>query len=149
MDEILDEVGSPEELKKFEAIYNQQLEEQNVTTDATFNYAWSLVRSRYAADIRKGICLLETIFNEDREQTRRDCVYYLAIGYAKLKEYSKALQYTKAFLNLEPANLQVQSLDSTIRKRMEKEGLIGMALAGGAVLALGGLVTLGLALTKK
>lgn len=61
------------------------MEAGTVTTETTFNYAWCLVRSRYAADIRKGICLLETIFNEDRDQSRRDCVYYLAIGYAKLK----------------------------------------------------------------
>lgn len=32
---------------------------------------------------------------------------------------------------------------------MEKEGLIGMAVAGGAVLALGGLVGLGIALASK
>lgn len=32
---------------------------------------------------------------------------------------------------------------------MEKEGLKGMAIAGGAVLAIGGLVGLGIALAKK
>lgn len=71
--------------QKFEAIYNEQVEASNVTTDATFNYAWCLVRSRYAADIRKGICLLETLFRDGNEQGRRDYVYYLAIGNAKLK----------------------------------------------------------------
>uniref|UniRef100_A0A023FA52 Mitochondrial fission 1 protein n=2 Tax=Triatoma infestans TaxID=30076 RepID=A0A023FA52_TRIIF len=149
MDEILDETVSSDDLKKFEAIYNQQVEASNVTTDATFNYAWCLVRSRYAADIRKGICLLETLFRDGNEQGRRDYVYYLAIGNAKLKEYSKALHYVRTFLTLEPGNQQVQHLETVIRKRMEKDGLLGIALAGGVVLAIGGLVGLGMALAKK
>ncbi|XP_073988470.1 mitochondrial fission 1 protein [Rhodnius prolixus] len=149
MDEILDETVSSEDLKKFEAIYNEQVEASNVTTDATFNYAWCLVRSRYAADIRKGICLLETLFRDGNEQGRRDYVYYLAIGNAKLKEYSKALHYVRTFLTLEPGNQQVQHLETVIRKRMEKDGLLGIALAGGVVLAIGGLVGLGMAIAKK
>uniref|UniRef100_A0A0V0G3W9 Mitochondrial fission 1 protein n=2 Tax=Triatominae TaxID=70999 RepID=A0A0V0G3W9_TRIDM len=149
MDEILDETVSSDDLKKFEAIYNQQVEASNVTTDATFNYAWCLVRSRYAADIRKGICLLETLFRDGNEQGRRDYVYYLAIGNAKLKEYSKALHYVRTFLTLEPGNQQVQHLETVIRKRMEKDGLLGIALAGGVVLAIGGLVGLGMAIAKK
>lgn len=36
-----------------------------------------------------------------------------------------------------------------ISKRMEKEGLIGIAVAGGAVLLAGGLLGLGFALAKK
>ncbi|KAK9510779.1 hypothetical protein O3M35_005491 [Rhynocoris fuscipes] len=149
MDDLLDETVSSEDLKKFEAIYNQQVEAGNVTTEATFNYAWCLVRSRYAADIRKGICLLETLFRDGNEQGRRDYVYYLAIGNAKLKEYSKALHYVRTFLTLEPGNQQVQHLETVIRKRMEKDGLLGIALAGGAVLAIGGLVGLAMAITKK
>lgn len=41
------------------------------------------------------------------------------------------------------------NLQRQINKRMEKEGLIGMAVAGGAVLALGGLVGLGIALASS
>uniref|UniRef100_R4G3Z5 Mitochondrial fission 1 protein n=1 Tax=Rhodnius prolixus TaxID=13249 RepID=R4G3Z5_RHOPR len=149
MDEILDETVSSEDLKKFEAIYNEQVEASNVTTDATFNYAWCLVRSRYAADIRKGICLLETLFRDGNEQGRRDYVYYLAIGNAKLKEYSKALHYVRTFLTLEPGNQQVQHLETVIRKKNGKDGLLGIALAGGVVLAIGGLVGLGMAIAKK
>lgn len=36
-----------------------------------------------------------------------------------------------------------------IRKKMEREGMVGMAVAGGAALVIGGLVGLGFALAKK
>ncbi|KAL1124757.1 hypothetical protein AAG570_001378 [Ranatra chinensis] len=120
MEEIFDEVVTSEDLKKFEVIYNKQLEANEVTTEAQFNYAWCLVRSRYAADIRKGICLIEALFPDATPEARRDYVFYLALGHAKLKEYSKALQYVRAFLNHEPGNMQVQNLEAIIKKRMEK-----------------------------
>lgn len=36
-----------------------------------------------------------------------------------------------------------------IRKKMEREGMIGMAVAGGAALVIGGIVGIGMALAKK
>jgi len=149
MEEVLDEVVSNDDLKKFEREYHELLYKGKVTTEAQFNYAWCLVRSKYPADIRRGILLLEDLFKENTAgEAKRDYLYYLAIGNARIKEYSKALNYVRLFLNLEPANAQVQALEATIKKRMEKEGLVGMALAGTAMLAMGGLVALGLALSK-
>merc|ERR1712110_282138 len=43
-------------------------------------------------------------------------------------------------LQVEPGNRQAQDLENIIKTKMEKEGLIGMAVVGGATLALGGLV---------
>ncbi|XP_054283236.1 mitochondrial fission 1 protein [Macrosteles quadrilineatus] len=150
MEEVLDEVVSNEDLKKFEREYHEQLYKGKVTTEAQFNYAWCLVRSKYPADVRKGILLLEDLSKDAQAgDAKRDYLYYLAIGNARIKEYSKALNYVRMFLNLEPGNAQVQNLETIIKKRMEKEGLIGMALAGTAVVAMGGLVALGLALTKS
>ena len=46
---------------------------------------------------------------------------------------------------MEPGNRQAQDLESIIKSKMEKEGLIGMAVVGGAlVFGLGGLVVLGI-----
>ena len=53
------------------------------------------------------------------------------------------------FLQVEPGNRQAQDLEVVIKKKMEKEGLIGMAVVGGAALAFGGLVGLGIALAKS
>ena len=50
---------------------------------------------------------------------------------------------------VEPGNRQAQDLEVVIKKKMEKEGLIGMAVVGGAALAFGGLVGLGIALAKS
>nr|QBH73494.1 hypothetical protein [Nicoletia phytophila] len=149
MEDVLDEVVSSEDLKKFEHAYNKQIQDGHVTPKAQFEYAWCLVRSRYPADIKKGIVILEELFQSQEAEAKRDYLYYLAIGNARIKEYSTALSFVRAFLQIEPGNQQVQNLEALIKKRMEKEGLIGAAIAGGAVLAIGGLIGLGIALAKK
>ncbi|XP_050307022.1 mitochondrial fission 1 protein [Anthonomus grandis grandis] len=146
--DILAETVLPEDLKKFEKIYHEQLCKSDVSPKAQFEYAWCLVRSKYPADIQKGIVLLEELY-KTHEEGQRDYLYYLAIGNARLKEYTKALEYVRSFLSIEPGNQQVVSLEQNIKKKMEKEGLLGMALAGGAVLAVGAMVGIGLAIRKK
>ena len=42
-----------------------------------------------------------------------------------------------------------QELEAIVTKRLEKDGMIGMAVAGGAVVAMGGLVGLGLAMAGR
>lgn len=91
---------------------------------------------------------MQELYNT-HEEGQRDYLYYLAIGNARIKEYSKALSYVRSFLTIEPKNMQVISLESIIKKKMDKEGLVGMAVAGGAVLAVGALVGLGMAIASK
>ena len=135
-----------------------------MSSTSQFEYSWCLVRSRYPADIRKGIILLEDLFqvsvvrnyclylnliqNRD-ESNKRDYLYYLAIGNTKLKEYATALKYIRALLQVEPGNRQAQELEVIVTKKLEKDGMIGMAVAGGTAVALGGLVGLGLALAGR
>ncbi|XP_011306233.1 mitochondrial fission 1 protein [Fopius arisanus] len=149
MEDVLDEVVSSEDLKKFERIYNEQLRTSSVTQKVQFEYAWCLVRSKYPADIRKGNVLLEDLFNNHGDSEKRDCLYYLAIGNARIKEYTKALHYVRAFLQVEPGNQQVQHLETLIKKKMEKEGLVGMAVAGGVIVGLAGILGLGIAMAKS
>ena len=66
-------------------------------------------------------------FQNRDESGKRDYLYYLAIGNARLKEYQTALKYIRGLLQVEPGNRQAQDLESVIKKKMEKEGLIGMA----------------------
>lgn len=80
-------------LQKFEKIYNEQLTTSQVTQKAQFEYAWCLVRSRYPADVRKGIVLLEDLFNNHKDCEKRDCLYYLAIGNARIKVFILFLIY--------------------------------------------------------
>ena len=152
MEYLLDEVVAPSELKKFEQAYNEEIRAKGHTSPACqFEYAWALVRSKYPADIRKGNLLLEDLVkNQDEANSgKRDYLYYLAIGNARLKEYNTALKYIRGLLQVQPGNRQAQDLEAVIKKRMEKEGLIGMAVVGGATLVFGALVGVGLALAKR
>lgn len=45
--------------------------------------------------------LLQELYKSN-EEGQRDYLYYLAIGNARIKEYSKALNYLKMFLAIEP-----------------------------------------------
>lgn len=148
MEDVLDEVVSSEDLKKFERVYHEQLHTADVTQKAQFEYAWCLVRSKYPADIRKGIVLLEDLYI-NYDSGKRDCLYYLAIGNARMKEYTKALSYVRAFLQIEPGNEQVKQLETLIKKKMEKEGLYGIAVVGGLIIGVASVLGLGIAIAKN
>jgi fission 1 protein len=62
MEHLLEESVSSADLKKFETRYLAELNAGKVSSAAQFEYAWSLVRSKYPADIRKGIMLLEDLY---------------------------------------------------------------------------------------
>lgn len=99
---------------------------------------------------------------------RRDYIYYLAFGNARIKSYSEGLKYCRAFLEIE-SNDQVRSLEVSlmssliqqiyvehaslfqeyIKKQSDKEVAKGMAVAGGAALVLGGILGLGIAMARK
>ncbi len=55
----------------------------------------------------------------------------------------------RALLQVQPGNRQALDLEEIVRKRMERDGLIGMAVVGGATLAFGALVGVGIALAKS
>ncbi|XP_016968322.3 mitochondrial fission 1 protein isoform X45 [Drosophila biarmipes] len=148
MDELLSNVVPQEDLERFEKKYHHELElDGEVTTETKFEYAFCLVRSRYTNDVRKGIMLLEELARTHAEG-RRDYIYYLAFGNARIKEYTSGLKYCRAFLDIE-SNDQVRSLQDYINKQIDKEVAKGMAVAGGAALVLGGILGLGIALARN
>ncbi|XP_038050605.1 mitochondrial fission 1 protein-like [Patiria miniata] len=149
MEAIVEEIVTIEDLKKFEQIYNCELARGKVSGRSKFNYAWCLIRSRYTNDLRKGVYLLEELLREGNPQVQRDCLFYLGVGYYRLKDYTKALKYVQGIQQIEPNNTQAKDLEQLIGKKMKRDGLMGMAIVGGAVLAVGGLVGAGIALSKK
>lgn len=148
MEEILNETVPQSDLEKFEKKYNRELQSDSLTHTSQFEYAWCLVRSNYTNDMKSGITLLEDLCKKHPEG-KRDYIYYLAIAYTRLKEYSTAMKYVQAFLEIEPNNQQVISLEEYIKKKIDIEGLKGAAMAGGAALVLGGILGIGFALAKK
>jgi len=153
----MEEHVDPADLKRMEQAYNLQLKTgaANVSHKAQFDYAWCLVRSKYNTDLTKGCQLLEDLYKKTSdEHAKRDYLFYMSVGYARLKDYEKALKFADGILKVEPGNTQVHSLKEWIQKKMKRDGLIGMAAIGGvaamggaAVLGLGAL--LGMALSKK
>ncbi|KAK3095133.1 hypothetical protein FSP39_010667 [Pinctada imbricata] len=136
--------------QRFELMYNEQVMRGDPSEKAQFEYAWCLVRSKYVEDMKHGVALLEDLFKKaSDDDSRRDYLYYLAVGYTRIKEYPDALKYAKALLKIEPGNVQGIQLKNYINDKMKKEGILGMAIVGGAALAIGGLVGLGVALSKK
>uniref|UniRef100_K1RAT2 Mitochondrial fission 1 protein n=1 Tax=Magallana gigas TaxID=29159 RepID=K1RAT2_MAGGI len=147
MESILNEEVDPADLKRFELMYNEQVRRGQVSEKAKFEYAWCLVRSKYIDDMKEGVALLEDLFKRASDDgARRDYLYYMSVGYTRIKA---TLKYVKALLKIEPGNHQALQLEKFINKKMTKEGIMGMAIVGGAALALGGLVSLGIALAKK
>ena len=84
---VLEETVSTEDLKKFEQKYHLELKTGKVNNaglfcsnsclfqvscDSQFEYSWCLVRSRYPADVRKGIILLEDLFQVSHPPSMED-----------------------------------------------------------------------------
>lgn len=80
--------------------------------------------------------LLSDIFKTTPER-RRECLYYLALGNYKLGNYAEARRYNDLLMEKEPGNLQASSLGQLIDDKVSKEGLMGVAIIGGAAVVAG------------
>ncbi|MCJ1444935.1 MAG: mitochondrial membrane protein [Stictis urceolatum] len=124
----------PDELKVLRDQYEK--EGSFVGVQTKFNYAWGLIKSASRSEQQEGVRLLSEIFRQEQER-RRECLYYLALGNFKLGNYAEARRYNEALLNYEPANLQAASLRDLIDEKVQKEGLMGVAIVSGAAIAAG------------
>ncbi|KAJ3057315.1 mitochondrial membrane protein [Rhizophlyctis rosea] len=125
---------APQEIDILREQYMKEIEKPRPQTK--FNYAWALVRSRTKLDQELGIQLLHDIYR-DLPNRRRECLYYLALGEYKLGNYRNARKYNDTLLQLESQNPQALSLRKLIDDKVKSEGLVGMAIVGTAVAALG------------
>lgn len=95
-----------------------------------------LIKSTARYDQQEGVRLLSEIFRASPER-RRECLYYLALGNYKLGNYGEARRYNDLLLDKEPSNMQAASLGSLIEEKVNKEGLLGIAIVGGLALTAG------------
>ena len=95
-----------------------------------------LIKSTARYDQQDSVRLLSEIFRASPER-RRECLYYLALGNYKLGNYGEARRYNDLLLDKEPANMQAASLGSLIEEKVNKEGLLGIAIVGGLALTAG------------
>lgn len=102
-------------------------------------------------------------------KSNREHFYFLSLGYARLKNYTNALNLIKSFLDVEPENAQMQNwqvgyefnaedtlahltlllFQKFLQAKLKKEATIGLAVTTGTALVIGGLVGLGLSLLKR
>ncbi|KAI9355969.1 hypothetical protein DFJ73DRAFT_824122 [Zopfochytrium polystomum] len=116
--------------------YHKELEAGQVRPQTKFDYAWALVRSKAKIDQERGVKLLKEIYAENASR-RRECLYYLALGEYKLGLYREARSHNDILLQLEPRNPQAIHLRKLIDEKVRSEGLVGMAIVGGAIAAVG------------
>nr|XP_002121705.1 mitochondrial fission 1 protein-like [Ciona intestinalis] len=152
MEGILSSAIDPQEIMKFEKKYKKEEVMGQVSSTTAFEYAWCLIRSRYSDDWKQGFSLLKKLYEKERDgQAKRDYLYYMAVAKYRLKEYEEALKFCDAILKVEPKNHQVKELKEIINRKMKGEGLLGMAMIGGAglVVGLGVAVIAAVAATRK
>ena len=131
-DNILDERIDPYELERLRDVYETQLRRGHPSSLAKFSFAYGLIKST-KEDVHHGIVLIEQLLREDvADATMRDYVFYLAVAHARLKDYDRALAYIETLLHAEQGNRQAMELKKLIEKKMRNEGLLGMAILGGA-----------------
>ncbi|KAG1769541.1 hypothetical protein EV702DRAFT_1141111 [Suillus placidus] len=133
---------SYDEIEVLRLQYEKELAQAHITVQTKFNYAWGLVKSPVREHQVEGVRLLQEIYRTEPSR-RRECLYYLALGYYKMGNFTDARSFNDLLLSREPTNLQAQSLASLIDKGVAREGYVGMALAGG-VAAVGTLLIAGL-----
>ncbi|CAF3722628.1 unnamed protein product [Adineta steineri] len=158
--QILDETVLPEEIQRYRAVYEKAKEANQITDENKFSFAYCLVRSKAKADVRHGLTLLRELYDSTKsDDAKRDYIYYLALGNARLNEYETALNFLDAILHLQPGNHQAKNLKDEVNRRMTREGYVGMGIAvgagallvggGGGLLLVDGLTAAALALLKK
>lgn len=107
--------------------------------DAHILTSQGLIKSQQRTDQQDGVRLLSDIFRDSPER-RRECLYYLALGNYKLGNYAEARRYNDSLIALEDGNMQAISLKGLIDDKVNKEGMVGMAIVGGVAVAAAALV---------
>ncbi|CAF1192879.1 unnamed protein product [Adineta ricciae] len=148
---LLEEIVLPDEIQRYRTVYEKAKEANQVTDQNKFSFAYCLVRSKNKNDVRQGLHLLKELYDStNKDEDKRDYLYYLAVGNARLNEYETAIKFLDAILHVQPGNHQAQNLKDEITRRMTREGYIGAGIAVGAgALLVGGLAAATIALLKK
>jgi fission 1 protein len=128
--------SQPEFIRTHHHEYNAQLQRGQPSALAVFEYAHCLIRSAKQQEVKLGVKLFESkccsddaqvaracvglLRRDEEDVTRRECLFYTAMGYARLKDYERALQFIDIVCMDEPNNMQVLSLKKCIEKRQRK-----------------------------
>jgi len=117
------------------------------TTQTTFTYAVTLIRTNSQENQELGLSLLLDLHEKDPSS---DYMFFITIVLYKLGNYTNAKKFADAFVQANPNNRQGLELKQAVDGKIDEEGKTGLAILGGAaaLAALGALV-IGAALIKK
>jgi len=93
--------------------YQKEVSQSHVTVQTKFNYAWGLIKSPKREHQVEGVGLLQGIsllllsdcapilncpldIYRNEAPRRRECLYYLALGYYKMGNYEEAKNFVGA-----------------------------------------------------
>lgn len=111
---------SPLSQAQLDIMYDQiQSEQPTPTIQSQFNYAWGLIKSNNKSETKQGLEILIKIF-KNSPQRRRECLYYLSLGFYKINELQDLKRYADLLLKHEPDNLQAIHLKSSIEEKIAK-----------------------------
>ncbi|KAL9645576.1 hypothetical protein ABK040_000639 [Willaertia magna] len=150
---------SEEDIANAERVYNSSIDDKQ-RTRASFSLAVFYVKSGKPELLEKGIHLLTSLlrgkesdsaFSEDTESDnsthyKRDCLYLIALAYYHLQDYKKAELWVDRLLEFDQQNEQGIKFKHLIQKKVrevKEEGILGLAMAGGGAMLLGGVLGLG------
>lgn len=133
--ELIEE-SSLDGIRRLESEYYQQLRTSTIDPCTQLEYAKLLVRSRYPADIWKGLVFLEQL-TKIKGWCRRhssDVLLQLAVGRARLKDYELALAYARRCRAFNPDDTTTIQIQEAIEDEMKKDGLKHLVFSGAVLL---------------
>ncbi|CAF1862343.1 hypothetical protein Bca4012_033231 [Brassica carinata] len=117
--------------------------------ESIMRLSWSLVHSRQAEDIQRGIAMLEaSLATSSPPLQDREKIYLLAVGYYRTGDYSRSRQLVERCLEVQPDWRQALALKKTIEDKIAKDGVIGIGITATAVGLIAGGIAAALARKK-
>ncbi|XP_057826560.1 mitochondrial fission 1 protein A [Cryptomeria japonica] len=116
--------------------------------ESIMRLSWALVHSRQAADVQRGIAMLEVALNNGGGPLqRKEILYLLAVGHFRAGDYTRSRRYIEQALQIAPDFRQALTLKKSIEDKITKDGVIGIGIAATAVGLVAG--SLAAALARK
>ncbi|KRZ60912.1 Mitochondrial fission 1 protein [Trichinella nativa] len=92
---------------------------------------------------------LDLLISSSDDNEKRDYLYHMAIGSARLRLFDNALDYVNTGLVFEPENQQFIELKRAIEAKMRRDGLLGGMLLASAAMVGGVALLAGIAIHSK
>ncbi|XP_003380184.1 conserved hypothetical protein [Trichinella spiralis] len=108
-----------------------------------FKQAYCLIRGE------KDEIVKDLLISSSDDNEKRDYLYHMAIGNARLRLFDNALDYVDTGLVLEPENQQFIELKRAIEAKMRRDGLLGGMLLASAAMVGGVALLAGIAIHSK